>query len=306
MGILSGAMRGFGEGLQKAATQYGDFLSREKLQEEAAQVQAARDQRLQEFQQQSQQAGFAHADTAAAADRTFKTELYDKEQKAALDRQQQGFKHEEDLAAGRNKLLQAQIDAHKSGFTLQPLADGRLLKVGKDGTTSYLMDPNDPTKALVGPKDVSSSSKMLVDGNNKIIEGLMKQASDPMTQPDQRAMLNNQIEGLRSENKRLLGFVDAKGGSPQPKPIVDPFAQKETSSPAKKQGIVESAAETMPGGGRVSIPGMGMMTKNAAKALVPDLQKQMREAQDANDMKKTVEIGNTIQAIWSAVKGPGI
>lgn len=223
-------------------------LSLQKVRDEA---QAARDQRMQAFQSGENalsrqltrdegaatrthqsaegQANRAHTSTEAgltrthqstenAANRAHQTQLHQLTERAANARH------------GASMGVQmAQLKAAQEQVTLMPQADGTFQKVKKDGTVLGLaMDPDG--KPLQGPKDLSASTKLLVEGNNKIIAHLEDAAAKSLDPVEKRDIRQRVIE-LTKQNQDLLG-LNKPGETAQPSAGDIAGLQARASNPA--------------------------------------------------------------------------
>ncbi len=104
----------------------------------------------------------------------------------------------------------AQLKAVQDQVQLIPQADGTFQRVRKDGTSmGTLTDLSG--NPVIGPKDVSASAKILVEGNNKIITALAKDAGEAID-PAAKKGIMDQIDQLKQENQRLLGVATSTPG----------------------------------------------------------------------------------------------
>ena len=232
MGIIRRGLAGAGEALEAVG-----FASLKSSLDEARQV------RLQELASQSaerqQTRGFEHSDkrderqegySVAREDRVEgrATEREIRQDTRADARQQAGFTHTEKLQTNMQKfqtdlakvhedaantrhsqstgIAMAQLKALQEGVELVPQGDGTFQRVNKltkqpMGTATDLAG-----NPLTGPKDVSASTKIMVETNSKIIAALSKDLSDAVGEP-QRQSLMGQINDLKQENQKLLGVA---------------------------------------------------------------------------------------------------
>lgn len=122
MGLIAGAMAGAGEGAMRAGTQYGDYLSKSALQEEAAKIMSARDIALSElrkgemtFDQDLKRKPYADAAAEADAART-----------GTVDADNMGTQRPRNAAEIR--------DAEKNAYAKRGLIDAKLQMEGHDIT----------------------------------------------------------------------------------------------------------------------------------------------------------------------------
>lgn len=127
------------------------------------------------------------------------------------------LKHQKELAENLEKATNerhrqslgvqyAQLKATQEQVSLVPQADGRILKVRKDGESAgYLSDQSG--NVIQGPKNVSDGAKLLIEGNTRVMAALAKDAADALDE-NVRNQINQRIADLQNENKRLAGMSD--------------------------------------------------------------------------------------------------
>lgn len=250
---------GAGEGLGKAAAAAGTFLSTSALQDQRDKMEmrrlqlmesndTAREQRGQEFQRGLQQERIGadllarsqereHADktldrtqdfTASENDKTRQQHKDDQAQalsiaKATLAQGDDRLANDKDHQAATVKLAQAQLDAQKENVTLQPLSDGTFMRVNAQGEVlGRALDP-DTHKPLQGTKDLPATTKLMVDINKTMIQFKGEQLKNPSLLPDERSVINADIDRLKQNVEQLLGMAPEKKG---PVEIIDPAAKK--------------------------------------------------------------------------------
>jgi hypothetical protein len=171
-----------------------------------------------------QERGFEHAEWLQGERLAFEEaqKALDREHQTALAQLHEGAasaRHRESIA-----LQKAQLDALKERVTLQPLPDGRILKLGPDGRErGYLTDPATGAE-LRGPKNVSEVSKILAEGYGKIIASLEQQATKLDIAPQEKKRLQERIEDYIAKQREALGLandsVPERSGASR---INDPF-----------------------------------------------------------------------------------
>ena len=212
-----------------------------------------------------------HQTTENAATRVVQVQLAELHEKAASARD------------GASLALQrAQLEATLNQVKLVPQGDGTFVKVRSDGTNmGVLVDPL-TEKPVQGPKDIGAATKLLVEGNNKIIEGLEKAAA---TESDNKskAELISRAETIRQENKKLLGMTVEKPRAT----IVDPFKKAGPEKPA-----TTPAAPSGPGGVNSVLTSQDQARIQAAKSPVERTrirQGLIRERMQELDAKREIE-----------------
>ncbi len=268
MGLLAlaGMVSGAGEGLSKAASQamsiYGSSMlqkERETMELRRMQLmednQNAREQRgyahteamqagQQQFLRDQQTAQFAHADsaldktqgfTASESDKTRVQHQADQAQaltiaKATLAQGDQRLANDKAHQDATVKIAQAQLDAAKAEATLMPMADGSLVRINAQGEViGRAMDP-ETGKPLQGTKDLSATTKLLVDVNKTMIQFKGEQLKNPSLLPEERSAINQEINKLKVDTETLLGREAEKKGSVQ---INDPAAARPSGPDSK-------------------------------------------------------------------------
>lgn len=257
-GILSALMGGLAGGGAALENTTGVMIREQEslnkemtLQKVRDEAQAARDQRMQAFQagenrlgrELTREEGAAGRDLtrtegaagrAATAEQGALTRTHQTNENAA-NRALQVKLHEitERGANARHGasigMQKAQLEATLNQVTLMPQADGTFQKVKKDGTVLGLaMGPDG--KPLQGPKDLSASTKLLVEGNNKIIAHL-EDASAKSLDPKEKADIRQRVVELTKQNQEWLG-IGKPGESAQPTPGDISGLQARASNPA--------------------------------------------------------------------------
>jgi hypothetical protein len=119
-------------------------------------------------------------------------------------------------------LQKEQFSLLKSGAKLQPLADGRFARIDASGKVlGYAKDPA-TGQDLMGPKDLSAATKLLVEVNKGMIEANNKRLKDSYDPAEQQR--------IAEENKLLKAEIDSligkKGGDPAsgPQPSAEDIA----------------------------------------------------------------------------------
>lgn len=226
---LSRGLSGAGGALEKAgfaAVQSSLDEARQKtLMELSHQFQRAENQATREHQSseaqltRDQQASEGAASRQLSRDLATQTDTRIREEGSATRQLQRDLAQAQESAADRRHgasigLQRAQLDATLNQVQLIPQADGTFQRVRKDGTSMGTLTDL-AGNPITGPKDVSASAKILIDGNNKIIAALAKDLSDAVT-PDSRKALQDQMTSLQNENKRLLGMTTDNSQGSQP------------------------------------------------------------------------------------------
>src|SRR5574340_790455 len=254
-GMVSGAGEALKEGTKQAMTYYGaSQLQKERDDMEMRRLQVtevnanARELRNQDFQRGLQQERIGADLASRSLDREHADKTLDKTQGFTRDendktRQQhredqlqakaiadatlrQGdarLANDKEHQAATVKLAQAQLDAAKDKATLQPLADGTFMRVNAQGEVlGRAIDP-DTNKPLQGTRDLPATTKLMVDINKTMIQFKGEQLKNPSLLPDERAVINADIDHLKQNVEQLLGIATEKKGPVQ---IIDPAAKK--------------------------------------------------------------------------------
>lgn len=160
IGVIGGAMQGAGE----FGKQVGDYAKQSSLQQEAAEIQKLRDDRLEGFasareqrgykhSETLQQQGFTHTEALQAARQKFDTEQH--ELNRGLTREQ--MKQAKEIADNNNARA---LEIAKIGGTVQQDDDGNVLWVNKEGKATPLMNGDQPVKAY---KNLTPAAKAYSD-----------------------------------------------------------------------------------------------------------------------------------------------
>lgn len=217
----------------KAMVGAGQALATVGVEGFRAQLQEARDARLNEYQgarddklmaHQSREAQLGRDTTVsegqkgrdAAKDLHAMTDTrIQSEGKATRDLQRELAASQESAANSRHRdtigVQLAQLNSLNDQVALQPQADGKILMVKKDGTSKGFLQGPDGND-IIGPKNVSDSARLLIEGNNRIQAALAKdfaEATDPAVKKD----LSDRMAQLQADNKRMAGMTDSAGAA---------------------------------------------------------------------------------------------
>lgn len=252
---LSGALAGAGGAAAEIGGAYvkeqAHLESQLKLEDVRNAALAERDRRVQEFQSKESALNRDLTREEGAAGRATTVE------QGALTRQHQTAENaanrvlqvqlnqmQQDAANARHGasmgVQMAQLKATQEQVTLLPQADGTYQKVKKDGTILGLAVGPDG-RPLQGPKDIAASTKLLVEGNIKIISHL-EDAAAKSFYPAEKAQIAQRVQELTQQNKQLLGVAEKSGGVPSTKARDDPLNLRGSLKPATRpQGQAQTA-----------------------------------------------------------------
>lgn len=312
MGMLAvaGMLSGMGEAAGRAAHQYANVVGASQLQKERNDLEMqrqalmeeradAREARSQAFQRGLQQERLGadmlnrtlereHADrtldktqgfTAGENEKTRGQHREDQAQalsiaKATLAQGDARLANDKEHQAATVKLAQAQLDAAKDKATLQPLADGTFMRVNAQGDVlGRAMDP-DTHKPLQGTKDLPATTKLLVDINKTMIQFKGEQLKNPSLLPDERSVINADIDHLKQNVEHLLGFAPEKKG---PVEIIDPAAKK----PDATETTIAKPPPTPAPGAEEYLAQLRQQADQRAAALKSNTQQQGQAAMEA-------------------------
>lgn len=221
MGLILSALGGAGEGAAKAGQQFGEYASRSALQSEAAEITKLRDAKLEEFASAREQRGYGHSERL----------------------QQQGFEHEESLAAVKQAfdaeehektrgVTREQIASHEKvsaannavalqianiGGTVQPDKEGNILWIGKDGKAKPIMDPNSPDQPLKSYKDLTPAAKAYSDVLKAQLVDLDRAEIQAMGDPQQLASIKQRRAEYTGQLLNVLTGGIGEAGKPAPR-----------------------------------------------------------------------------------------
>lgn len=227
MGLIGGAMQGAGAAGLQLTNKAADYVEKSTLQDEAAQIQALRDQRLEEFSSAREQRGykhsetlqgqgFAHTENLAEARQAFEAEQGEKSR--GVTREQMAS-HEKISAANNAVALQiANI-----GGTVQPDKDGNILFIGKDGKAKTIMDPNNPGQPLKSHKDLTPAAKAYSDVLKAQLVDLDRAEIQAAGDPQQMSSIKQRRAEYTGQLLNVL--TGGIGGAPKPSASPQPSAQ---------------------------------------------------------------------------------
>lgn len=233
MGLkMAGILSGLGQGMQAAATQYGQYLTQSALQGERAKADDLRLSRMEATQAKMFEATQSREDTRQGKQFAQQETMYGKEtermagheQRAidaaaksaqvqidkmvelhTIDSEQAKQFHSETMA-----LSKAQLRATINGVqSTTPLKDGSILAIMKDGKSSLLKD--EKGNVLYGPHDVTESAKIMA----KINAGLAEAYEAELTRngltmtKDEKDLMYSRITSLRENSAKLLGMSES-------------------------------------------------------------------------------------------------
>jgi hypothetical protein len=210
MGLLNSIAIGIGEGA-KAAQPYIANLQVAEIQklrdDRLAALQDARDTKMEGFASAREERGYAHQDkTQTAAQEFTKSEnalgrdFTKSESKLDRDLRTALAKTSDATARAGIGVQMAQLQLAKDHVQLVPQADGTMWKMKPDGTTiGQVVDADG--KPVVGPKDVSKSAQLLMEGNIKAMEMLKTDIDMPQEEK------NRMTKFYLQTNERLAGLT---------------------------------------------------------------------------------------------------
>lgn len=220
----AGAAEGLGQGAARVGTQWSDALH-EKAKQEAAALREENLARLQnQFAGERQQAGFAHDETMQAGSfrhaETLQTarQAFEAEQNSlqrGLSREQ--IASQEKVSAANNATA---LQVARIGGSVQQDKDGTMLFIDREGNTRTLRDPRDPSKPLVGFKDLTPASKAYADVIKAQLTGLDREELSAATMGDQAASakITERRARLNADLLNVLtsGITEAGKSAPAP------------------------------------------------------------------------------------------
>lgn len=307
-GMVSGAGEGLGKAAQQAMSHYGASqlqkerdameMRRLELMEDNA---TAREVRGQEFQRGLQQERIGadllnrslerdHSDSVLDKSQGFTREETEKTRRQHRDDQAQALElAQATLAQGDQrlandkahqdatiKLAQAQLQAQKDEVSLQPLGDGTYMRINAQGEVlGRAVDP-DTNTPLQGTKDLSATTKLMVDINKTMIQFKGEQLKNPGLLPDERSAINGDIDRLKQNIEQLLGMAPEKKGPVQ---IIDPAAK----SPAGPESTIAKPPPTPAPGAEEYLAQLRADADQRAAALKVRTQTQGQAAMDASN-----------------------
>lgn len=256
---LAGGVAGAGGAAKDALAENQQFMQKGDLLKMQEELDMAKQMRIQEaqqnFQTNLQQQGFTHDENMQGQRLTFEGEQGDlnrSNQKDIAGMQTQAEIKAAGIHAGAT-VQAAQIGADASmhnaalmatSRTIQTLGDGRIVSIGIDPTTNTqvvrpLMDPSDPTKPLMGPKNLDQQHLL-------VAENLAKQGAAYAAQGmhDQASTLYQQANDILTGK---MTFDQLNKGTPMQAPdaAVDLLAKSPTPQNAaffdQKYGVGASA-----------------------------------------------------------------
>lgn len=224
MGLIGGALKGAGDAGLQLTNKAADYVEKSTLQDEASQIQALRDQRLEEFAAAREQRGYSHAETMQGqgfahaenlqdARQTFETEQNEKNR--GVTREQMAS-HEK-ISAANNAVA---LKIANIGGTVQPDKDGNILWIGKDGKAKQIMDPNDPEQPLKSHKDLTPAAKAYSDVLKAQLVDLDRAEIQAAGDPQQMASIKQRRAEYTGTLLNVLtggiGGAAKPGAAPQP------------------------------------------------------------------------------------------
>lgn len=222
LGLVGTALAGAAVGAGEVGKEGLEFAARSTLNDQLAEIQRMRDDRLEEFAKGREQrgydqaremqgAGFAHAEGMQAGQFAFtkaENQLMRDFQKSEheLNRTLQKDMHNDTIKVqmGQLGVAQAQLKLAQEAVTLQPLADGSYMKVGRDGKSQgQLSDLSG--NVIYGTKDLTAGAQKMIDVYNTAIKGVEAELRTE-TDPEMKKVLRDRIDFYVAASAKLSGM----------------------------------------------------------------------------------------------------
>lgn len=218
----AGAAEGLGQGTAKVGVQWTEALH-ERAKAEAIALREENLARLKnQFEGERQRAGFAHDETMQAGSFRHAENLQGARQvfEAEQNSLQRGLSREqiasqEKVSAANNATA---LQVARIGGSVQQDKDGTMLFIDREGNTRTLRDPRDPSKPLVGFKDLTPAAKAYADVIKAQLTGLDREELSAATMGDQAASakITERRARLNAELLNVLTGGITEAGKPAP------------------------------------------------------------------------------------------
>jgi hypothetical protein len=228
LGLVGTALAGAAMGAGTVGAEAMDWVKRSTLNDQLAELQKQRDERLEGFAKGREERGYAHAEKTQERgfthaermqqsgqeftkgennlNRQLQQNIAQLHEKAATERHNETIR----VQMARLGLAQQQFNLAKEQITLMPMADGTFQKVDRHGNSKgTATDLNG--NPLQGAKDISKSTQMLMEANNVLLKGLEAEMRAE-TDPAEKAKIRERVDFFHKYQETLAGV----GGNKRP------------------------------------------------------------------------------------------